>query len=145
MAHFTCSLDSLKPLRIEVRGIEEIPALVHCIESDDISCETLESQANWHWIPRPLKFVKSLTKLLDHLRDYRLKAKNACFREERTLRLSTKAMMTVINCAKCRLGNSELIGEIFVLVPWLMERIKMLIVIGIVDMKLVRTDSDDWA
>jgi hypothetical protein len=58
---------------------------------------------------------------------------------------ATKAVVPMVHGPETRFIESKLVDEKLILVSQLMLRIELLIIVWIINVELVRTNSNDWA
>lgn len=53
-------------------------------------------------------------------------------------------MVVVVHCAKVRLWGPELYSVVLILISGGVPRVEGFIVLGVIDVKFMRTDTNDW-
>jgi hypothetical protein len=143
VSHIRCSLDGLKPFRGEVFAVEIIPTLVQSISRHDVSRQTSVRQIQRHGLAGLLEDLNTRAEFVNHPVNYGLQTQNTGSGEEGVLWLTAEAVMIVVNSAEVAFWNPELRSVVLVLVSWLGPRVESLVVIRIVNVKFIRTDTDD--
>ena len=142
--YFHNSFESLNPERREVRAIQVVPASVQSVERNDISGEAHICLTHWHGFSGFAACVNTHAKFLHHVTNHGFQMIDILFGEERAESPTANAVKSVVDGRESGPRKTELRDIKGIFIPRLV-RIQFFIVVWFIDMKFVRTDSNNWA